>query len=148
MCGRAEPLIVAQYAHIIDELEKRARDGKRLAYIHLVEPRVTKLFLVECEGEYDQGTKDFVYSIGKGPIIKAGNLILYPELTKKIVANNKTLIGYDRFGIANPNIVDRLEKDLPSNKYYRNTVYAMTDMGYLDYPTYEEAVKSDWNKQD
>ena len=147
MSGGAEPLIVAQYAHIIGELEKRARDGKRLAYIHLVEPRVTDPFLVEGEGEYDQGTNDFVYSIWKGPVIRAGNLALYPEVAKEMVANDKTLIGYGRFWIANPDIVERLEKGLPLNKYDRDTFYAMSDKGYLDYPTYEEAVKLGWDKQ-
>lgn len=141
MSGGAEPLIVAQYAHVIGELEKRARQGKRLAYVHLVEPRVTDPFLVEGEGEYDQGTNDFVYSIWKGPIIRAGNLALHPEVVKEMVKDDRTLIGYGRFWISNPDIVERLKKGLPLNKYDRSTFYAMTDKGYLDYPTYEEAVK-------
>ncbi|KAK5782049.1 NADPH dehydrogenase PWA37_002391 [Arxiozyma heterogenica] len=141
MSGGAEPLIVAQYAHVIGELEKRARQGKRLAFVHLVEPRVTDPFLVEGEGEYDQGTNDFVYSIWKGPIIRAGNLALHPEVVKEMVKDDRTLIGYGRFWISNPDIVERLEKGLPLNKYDRDTFYAMTDKGYLDYPTYDEAVK-------
>ena len=141
MSGGAEPLIVAQYAHVLGELEKRARQGKRLAFVHLVEPRVTDPFLVEGEGEYDQGTNDFVYSIWKGPIVRAGNLALHPEVVKEMVKDDRTLIGYGRFWISNPDIVERLEKGWPLNKYDRSTFYAMTDKGYLDYPTYEEAVK-------
>ena len=141
LSGGAEPLIVAQYAHIIGELERRARAGKRLAYVHLVEPRVTNPFLTEGTGEYDDGTNDFVYSIWKGNIIRAGNLALHPEVVKDFVKDDRTLIGYGRYWIANPDFPDRAEKGLPLNKYDRDTFYAMTDHGYIDYPTYHEAVK-------
>ena len=147
MSGGAEPLIVAQYAYVIGELEKRARDGKRLAYIHLVEPRVTDPFLVEGEGTYDQGTNDFAYSIWRGPIIRAGNLALHPEDVREMVDNDRTLIAYGRFWLANPDLVKRLEKGLPLNKYDRDTFYSMSEKGYLDYPTYEEAIKLGWDKQ-
>ena len=147
MSGGAEPLIVAQYAHVIGELDKRARDGKRLAYIHLVEPRVTDPFLVEGEGTYDQGTNDFAYSIWRGPIIRAGNLALHPEDVREMVDNDRTLIAYGRFWLANPDLVKRLEKGLPLNKYDRDTFYSMSEKGYLDYPTYEEAIKLGWDKQ-
>ena len=44
MSGSQEPTIVAQYAYVIGELERRARAGKRLAYVHLVEPRIDLIF--------------------------------------------------------------------------------------------------------
>ncbi|CCF58949.1 hypothetical protein KAFR_0F03530 [Kazachstania africana CBS 2517] len=147
MSGSAEPLIVAQYSYILGELEKRAKEGKRLSFVHLVEPRVTNPFLTEGEGADEDGTNDFAYSIWKGPIIRAGNLALHPESVKTLVADNRTLIGYGRFFIANPDVVDRLEKGLPLNKYDRNTFYAMSDKGYLDYPTYAEAIKLGWDKE-
>lgn len=141
MSGGAEPLIVAQYAHVLGELEKRAKNGCKLAYVHLVEPRVTNPFLTEGQGEYTEGTNDFAYSIWTGPIIRAGNYALHPELAREHVKDNRTLIGYGRFFIANPDIVDRLEKGLPLNKYDRDTFYKMSAEGYIDYPTYDEAVK-------
>ena len=148
MSGGAEPLIVAQYAYVLGELEKRAKAGKKLAFVHLVEPRVTNPFFTEGQGEYKDGTNDFVYSILTGPIIRAGNYALHPEIAKEHVNNDdRTLIGYGRFFIANPDIVDRIEKGLPLNKYDRDTFYAMTTEGYLDYPTYDEAIKMGWDKQ-
>ncbi|EDO19585.1 hypothetical protein Kpol_1018p121 [Vanderwaltozyma polyspora DSM 70294] len=146
MSGASDPSLIAQYAYVVGELEKRAREGKRLAYIHLVEPRVTDPFLTEGEGEYLDGTNDFVYSIWKGPIIRAGNLALHPEAVKEMVEDDRTLIGYGRYFISNPDIVDRVEKGLPLNKYDRDTFYAMTPKGYLDYPTYDEAIKMGWDK--
>nr|AEP22544.1 old yellow enzyme [Kazachstania lodderae] len=146
MSGGAEPLIVAQYAYVVGELEKRAKAGNRLAYIHLVEPRVTDSFLAEGQGAYNDGTNDFVFSIWKGPIIRAGNLALHPEVTKEMLVDDRTLIGYGRFFIANPDLPDRLEKGEPLNKYDRSTFYAMSDKGYTDYPTYNEAIKLGWDK--
>lgn len=141
MSGGSEPLIVAQFAYVLGELEKRGKAGKRLSFVHLVEPRVTNPFYTEGQGEYTEGTNDFAYSVWKGPIIRAGNLALHPEVVKKMVEDDRTLIGYGRFFISNPDIVDRVEKGLPLNKYNRDTFYAMTANGYLDYPTYDEAVK-------
>ncbi|CCK71404.1 alkene reductase KNAG_0G03460 [Huiozyma naganishii CBS 8797] len=147
MAGGKNPLIVAQYAYIVGELQRRANEGQQLAYIHLVEPRVTDPFLTEGEGAYNLGTNDFVYSIWTGPIIRAGNLALHPDVAIEMLKDNRTLIGYGRFWIANPDLVRRLKDGLPLNKYDRDTFYRMSDEGYLDYPTYEEALKLGWDKQ-
>lgn len=141
MSGGAEPLIVAQYAYVLGELEKRAKAGKRIAYIHLVEPRVTSPMLSEGEGVYADGSNDFAYSIWKGPIIRAGDLALHPDVVKNMMKDDRTLIAYGRYFISNPDLVDRVEKGLPLNKYNRDLFYAPTAEGYTDYPTYEEAVK-------
>ena len=138
--GGEEPLIVAQYAHIIGELEKRAKEGYRLAYIHLVEPRVTNPFLSEADGIYNEGSNEFVFSIWKGKVIRAGDLALHPEVAKTMIANESTLLAYGRFWISNPDIVSRLKKGLPLNNYNRDGFYTSTEAGYTDYPCYEEAI--------
>ncbi|CAR27229.1 ZYRO0C11902p [Zygosaccharomyces rouxii] len=141
MSGGQEPEIVAQYAYVVGELERRAKEGKRLSFIHLVEPRVTNPFNPEGEGVYTEGSNDFVYSIWKGAVVRAGDLALHPEIVKDMVKDNRTLIAYGRFFISNPDIVDRVEKGLPLTAYDRNTFYAPTSEGYLDYPNYDECVK-------
>lgn len=141
MSGGQEPLIIAHYAYVLGELEKRARAGKRLAFVDLVEPRFTNPFAPEGQGEYKEGTNDFVYSIWKGLIIRAGGLASHPEDVKEIVADGRTLIAYGRFFISNPDMVDRIEKGLPLNKYMRETFYTTTGEGYADYPTYDGALK-------
>ena len=146
MSGSANPGILAQYAHVIGELEKRAKEGKRLAYVHLVENVVTDPFLTEGEGEDNTVSNDFVYSIWKGPIIRAGNLAYHPETAKEFLKDERTLCAYGRLWIANPDMVHRLEKGLPLNKYDRSTFYAMSAHGYTDYPTYEEAIKLGYDK--
>ena len=86
------------------------------------------------------GTNDFVFSIWKGAIIRSGNLTLHPEIVKKMVENDRTLIAYGRFWISNPDLPDRLEGGLPLNKYNRHTFFGRTAEGLTDYPTYSEAV--------
>lgn len=142
MSGGGNPLIIAQYAYTIGELERRAKAGKRLAYIHLAEPSVTNPGLAEGQGEYLEGTNDFVYSIWKGNVIRTGNLALHPEKVKRIVKNERTLVAYGRYTIANPDIVDRIEKGLPLTHYNRDLFYTSGAEGYVDYPTYDEAVKT------
>lgn len=81
-------------------------------------------------------------SIWKGPIIKAGNYALDPKAAKEDVQfDDRTLIGYGRLFIANPDLVLRLKDGLPLNQYDRDTFYTQTAKGYVDYPTFEEAQK-------
>lgn len=141
MSGSSDPILVAQYAYVLSELEKRAKAGKRLAFVHLVEPRVTNPFSDEFKDWCKDGTNDFVYSVWKGAIIRAGNYALDPDAAVEDCSkNDRTLIAYGRFFISNPDLVERLEKGLPLNSYDRSTFYAFTDKGYLDYPTYENSV--------
>ncbi|CCC68193.1 hypothetical protein NCAS_0B01090 [Naumovozyma castellii] len=142
MSGGSDPTLLAQFAYLVGELEKRAKEGKRIAYIHLVEPRVTPWNVDADAGSNENGTNDFIYSIWKGPIIRAGNFTLNPEETTKAVSMDRTLIGYGRYFISNPDLADRLEKGAPLNAYDRDTFYTFSKEGYTDYPTLEEATKA------
>ncbi|CCH63053.1 hypothetical protein TBLA_0J00530 [Henningerozyma blattae CBS 6284] len=145
MSGGENPTIMAQYCYIIGKLEERAQKGKRLAYIHLVEPRVTNPFLTEGQGAYSEGSNDFIYSIWKGNIIRAGNFALHPEIVEELVKDERTLIAYGRYFISNPDLVTRVAKGLPLNRYERDKFYVMSEEGYTDYPTYTEALSLGWS---
>lgn len=140
MSGTTNPNIIAQYAYIVGEIEKRARNGNRIAYIHVLEPRVTNIYLTEGEGEYNEGSTDFIYSIWKGPIIRSGNFALHPEVVKELIKDNRTLISYARYFTSNPDLPERIEKGLPLTKYNRDLFLAYTPDGYTDYPTYNEMI--------
>ncbi|SMN22503.1 similar to Saccharomyces cerevisiae YPL171C OYE3 Conserved NADPH oxidoreductase containing flavin mononucleotide (FMN) [Maudiozyma saulgeensis] len=145
MSGSEDPDFLATYAYVIGELEQRRKNGKGLAYIHLTEPSLNSSFIVPdavgSSEEHPQGTNEFIFSIWKGPVLRTGDLGERPETALKHLKNENTLVGYGRYIIANPDIVDRLEKGLPFNKYNFNTFYTPGAVGYTDYPTYEEAVK-------
>ena len=139
MSGGQGPEIVAQYVSVVGELECRAKEGKRLAYIHLVEPRVTNPLSPKGEGVYTEGSNDFIYSIRKG--IRADDLALHPKITRDMVRDSRILIACGRFFVFNPDIVDRVEKELPLTAYDRSTLYVTSKKGYLDYPNYDECFK-------
>lgn len=134
-------LLIAQYSHIIGELEKRAQQGNRLAYIYSVEPRVTSPQVAESAGVYEGGTNEFVYSIWKGPIIRCGDLALHPELAKEFVKDNRTLLAYGRFFISNPDLAHRLREGLPLTEYNRPTFYLPDAVGHTGYPNHAQCLK-------
>lgn len=140
MSGRAEPLIVAQYSHIIGELEKRAfaNPERRLAYIHLREPRVPLPNQKEIHHSDPDFSNDFVFTIWKGIVIRSDNYALdnYAAL-QDVNANDRTLLAYGRYFISNPDLVYRLKHELPLSYYDRSTFYkGNSSVGYTDYSNY------------
>ena len=137
MSGGANPLTLAEYSYVIGELEKRATEGKRIAYIHLVEPCPPNVWDDKPELRNTKGSNDFIYSIWEGIVIRTGELGDKPENARKIAANPNTLAGYGRMYISNPDLPDRLENGWPLNDFERDLFYASGAKGYIDYPTYK-----------
>ncbi|KAH3679571.1 hypothetical protein WICMUC_000904 [Wickerhamomyces mucosus] len=133
MAGNSHHLILAQYAHFIGELEKRALEGNRLLFLDIVEPLDTD--------DYDGGSNEFVYSIWKGFVVRAGDYIANEQRLREHVSNPKTLISIGRHYISNPDLPDRLENGWKLTKYDRSTFYTNGAEGYIDYPRYENIAK-------
>ncbi|KAL6950724.1 hypothetical protein ACO0QE_000005 [Hanseniaspora vineae] len=138
MSGRAEPLIVAQYSHLIGELEKRAMENleNRLAYIHLREPRVPLPNQKEIHYSDPDYSNNFVFTIWKGIVIRSDNYGLDNHTALEDAnANDRTLLAYGRYFISNPDLVYRLKHMLPLTMYDRSTFYkGVSSLGYTDYP--------------
>lgn len=132
MSGDSNPLILAQYAYLFGELEKRAQHGHRLAYIHLVEPRAADL--TTCP----KASNDFIYSIWNGVVIKAGEFGDKLDEAKKQARNGNTIIAIGRHFISNPDIVDRIENNWELNDFDRDTFYTEGAVGYTDYPFHSQ----------
>ncbi|KAL6951495.1 hypothetical protein ACO0OE_000003 [Hanseniaspora uvarum] len=119
------------YKFLYQELEKRRLAGKGPLYISLIEPRTDEIDLSQ---ENEKVSNEFVFDNFKGVVIRAGNIILDNEYTKKIVdQNDKTLIAFGRYFISNPDLIERLEKGLEINEYDRDTFYTGGIKGYVDY---------------
>ena len=144
MSGSRDPTNLAAVAYVIGEIEKRRRDGKGLAYIHMTEPLLndnsTGPAGEAATKKHVEGSNEFVYSIWKGPILRTGELGENPALALELVQHDRTLVGYGRYYISTPDIVDRLEKGLAFNTYRYKLFYGQTEEGYTDYPTYDEAI--------
>lgn len=131
--GDTHPLTT--YSYLLHELEKRAKAGNRLAYISIVEPRVNGSTTLETKDQ--TGDNGFVEDIWKGTILKAGNYTYDApkfNLVIKDVENDRTLVGFSRYYVSNPDLVQRLKDGNPLKPYDRSLFYRKDDWGYNTYP--------------
>ncbi|EMG45769.1 putative NADPH dehydrogenase [Candida maltosa Xu316] len=127
------------HTYILQELTKRAQDGKELAYISYVEPRVSGIVDV-AQGE-EPGTNDFVLKAWKGRLIRAGNYTYDApkfETIVRDVQDDRTIIGFSRFFTSNPDLVEKLKDGTPLNYYNRDEFYKYYNYGYN---TYDDSAK-------
>jgi NADPH2 dehydrogenase len=117
---------LSQWAYVTAELEKRAQQGNRLAYIHIVEPRVNGHEDTDRIGVSNQ----FVREIWQGKLIRACAIIDAEQEAEK---DPNSLIDLGRYFISNPDLVDRLEKKQKLTPYYKPTFYDSTEVGYTEY---------------
>lgn len=124
-----EPSTIAVYSYILSELEERRRQGKELAFVHVVEPRITDNF----------ENNEWVFRIYKGVVIRASGYGENPEKARTDADSyDKTVIAYGRHFISNPDLINRLENDWPLNKYDRDTFYFGGSKGFTDYPEFSQ----------
>ncbi|CAI5760670.1 unnamed protein product [Candida verbasci] len=119
------------HSYILKELQKRADEGNQLAYISLVEPRVQASWDIAEEDQ--QGSNKFADEIWKGKFIKAGSYTYDAPNFKTLLddlENDRTLIGFSRYFISNPDLVYKLKEGLPLTKYERATFYNHDNFGY------------------
>lgn len=120
------------FGHVLMELEKRAQSGSRLAYVHIVEPCIVKVFKdIPAKNK----TNDWVRTFWKGVWIRAGGFTRETAFSA-CSHDPKILVSFGRLFIANPDLVKRLSDDLPLHKPHPATFYIGGDAGYTDYPFY------------
>ena len=127
----ADPL--PQFSHLIAGLK-----DLDLAYLHLVESRVTGNADIESTDKVDPLLE--IWGQTK-PVLLAGGF--QPGSAKLAVEEEyrgyNVLIVFGRHFIANPDLPFRIEKGIELTKYNRNTFYiAKSPVGYIDYPFSKE----------
>jgi len=121
----SDPL--ALYSYVATQLGQR-----KLAYLHLVEPRADQSSEVNDANAPDAAAT-FKSKFG-GVVIAAGGF--NGESGAQTVADGKAdAIAYGRHFIANPDLAERLHRGSALNAYDRSTFYGGGDKGYTDYPT-------------
>ncbi|KAI5963056.1 uncharacterized protein KGF55_002848 [Candida pseudojiufengensis] len=136
------------HSYILKELQKRSDQGNELAYISIVEPRVSGSLDVEKDKQI--GSNEFANKIWKGKFIKAGNYTYDAPDFKSLledVQDNRTLIGFSRFFTSNPDLVSRLKNGYPLLKYDRAVFYDQDNWGYNTYNNYDEQKTFDENRE-
>ncbi|CAK9440004.1 uncharacterized protein LODBEIA_P41040 [Lodderomyces beijingensis] len=126
---------IPQFSYLLDQLQKRANAGKQLGYVSVVEPRVQGV--VTADMSTMKGNNEFVDQVWKGIVLRAGNYTYdAPEFNqiKHDVSNGRTLVGFSRFFISNPDLVYKLRDDPMSLvKYDRELFYQPYNWGYNTY---------------
>ncbi|NVN09630.1 alkene reductase [Nguyenibacter vanlangensis] len=101
-----------------------------LAYLHIIEPRVVG-------GEVPDESKAPVAAaqlrkIFRGPIIAAGGFNR-SDAQEIVERGDADLVAFGRFFSSNPDLPDRLRRDLPLTPYDRSTFWGGDGHGYTDF---------------
>lgn len=112
--------IDATYDYLSRELNKLD-----IAYLHIVTTGVPEALLKTIRENFSNA------------IIVAGDY--NNERAGKALESVADLVAFGRPFLANPDLVDRLRKNLPFNQPNYNLLYTPAAEGYLDYPIFENA---------
>lgn len=137
---------VPQWSYFVSEIERRGIEGKRIAYLSSMEARwrQDECVFPQYMPKDVYNLNEFIGLIWTGPWIRSGQLADHIDLANR---DDRTLLAIGRQYIANPDLIERLRKNLPLNKYNRDTFYwgAHVDydrpVGYTDYPFYTEEIE-------
>lgn len=120
-----------QWSYIFTELERRGLAGKRLAYVHVVEPRVTLVW--DSKEDEIVGSNDvWIRLIWKGVIIRAGGMTR--EIADKLTSeDDNTAVAWGRYYTSNPDLPVKVQKDKEFKPYLRKYFYSAGNEGYNDF---------------
>ena len=131
------PVVIHSY--IASELQKRVNAGNKLGYVNLSYGSIA----TPDQGLANDNT--FFLQIWKGIVLRGGqysNLTDFSELPDE-TDDGRSLIGFGRHFIANPDLVKRIEQGWELNKYDRSTFYSNSNEGFNTYQTYEDKSEVD-----
>jgi N-ethylmaleimide reductase len=118
----------ATFGHFAERLNERP-----LAYLHIIEPRVKGVQTI-AEGQAPVASA-FLRKIFKGVIIAAGgfNKAGAIEILK---SGDADLVAFGRLFTSNPDLPERLRKDLPLTPYHREAFWGGDERWYSDFRAY------------
>lgn len=132
------------FSYLVHELQKRADAGNELAYISVVEPRVSGI--VDVAPEDQAGDNEFIKKIWKGIILRSGNYTYdAPHFLSVLndLADGRTLVGFARYFTSNPDLVKRLHDGISLEPYRRETFYQTYNWEYNTFNAAGEDTKYD-----
>ncbi|MEN3177320.1 hypothetical protein ABDK75_15185 [Gluconobacter sp. OJA] len=104
-----------------------------IAYLHVVEPRIKGTELI---AESDAVAARHLRGAFSGTLIAAGGFD-GASAEAIIRAGDADAVAFGRAFISNPDLPERLRRNLPLNPYDRSTFYGGDAHGYTDYPALE-----------
>jgi N-ethylmaleimide reductase len=127
---------VALFGYVLGQLS-----GRRIAYAHLVEPRVGNAGADVPLDRTAARTAEIFRTAFEGVLISAGG---YTPAEAEVALETKhaDAIAFGRLFIANPDLPERIRLNAMLKRPDRSTFYGGTETGYTDYPMLEDAVTS------
>ena len=119
------------FAYVADELDKLG-----IAYLHLIEPRIAGNVEDDARDQQPVAARTMRAHF-HGPIVVAGGFD-GASAEAIVQAGDADLVAFGRHFIANPDLPERLRRELPLNDYDRPSFFGGTEIGYTDYPFYDE----------
>ena len=107
-----------------------------LAYVHIIEPRMKGIELIAQDQE--PVAAQHLRAVYNGTIIAAGGFDRQSAFDI-LEAGDADLVAFGRHFISNPDLPERLRRDLPLSPYDRDTFYGGDERGYVDYPFFANA---------
>jgi N-ethylmaleimide reductase len=104
-----------------------------LAYLHVIEPRVTGNVSEDDKPPIAAGLLRPLFG---GPVIAAGGFNA-EGADAILTTGDADLVAFGRDFLSNPDLPERMRRGLPLNPYDRTTFYYGGTKGYVDYPPYE-----------
>jgi N-ethylmaleimide reductase len=108
-----------------------------LAYLHVIEPRVVGNV---SDDEIPPVASGSLRPLFGGPVIAAGGFN-GDSADAILTKGDADLVAFGRHFLANPDLPERLRRNLPLNPYDRGTFYYGGAKGYVDYPAYNGAAQ-------
>jgi N-ethylmaleimide reductase len=124
--AEAEPMPL--FTYLIGELARR-----RLAYLHLIEPRASGTGQAEVFREDQPSTAAIFRAAWPTVMIDAGGYTREGAIAA-VADGRADAVAFGRFFISNPDLVRRIAENRAFTKYDRATFYGGAEKGYTDYP--------------
>jgi N-ethylmaleimide reductase len=110
-------------------------DRLGIAYLHVIEPRIKGIEEI-VKGQAPVAAQHLRQKFSR-TLIAAGGFT--GESAAAIVAaGDADLVAFGRHFISNPDLPERLRRNLPLNRYDRSTFYGGDGRGYIDYPKHAD----------
>ena len=119
------------FSYVTEQLDKR-----RIAYLHVVEPRIKGTELIAA-GQEPVAARDLRPKFSRALIVAGGFTKSSAEAI--IETGLADFVAFGRHFIANPDLRERFRRGLPLNRYDRSTFYGGDARGYIDYPAHARA---------
>jgi N-ethylmaleimide reductase len=116
----------ATFGYVVTELDRLG-----VAYLHVVEPRIKGIEEI-AKGQAPIAAQHLRQKFSR-TLIAAGGFT-----GESAAAGDADLVAFGRHSISNPDLAERIRRNLPLNRYDRSMFYGGDGRGYIDYPTHAD----------